>query len=241
MGETRSGFSRERLAEILRRVREIGQLDDSAALEALDEVLSALRLEPEEDELDSDIDWQLKSLVESMERIRSTIVRVRAAADAPGHQVLWDAQRLLEDADQLDHYIDSSLKTKYKDEFAQLRAEAKQAAREAERAAHTKMIQEHTTQVIHNASSVKSVIAGIDRAIDALRKLGPVPDDLSQVARQGKERAARYRSQKKLDEADVAVAGGNARKAEKLRKEAAALLTQDWAQTFPGEQAPSAV
>lgn len=63
-----------------------------------------------------------------------------------------------------------------------------------------------------------------------------VPGSLSSPR---KERAARYRSQKKLDEAEVAAAGGNMRKADKLRKEASVLLTQDWAQAFPGEYAPT--
>jgi hypothetical protein len=229
------------LAEILRRVRAMGHLDENHALDALDELLSAVSVEAGAEELESEIGWQRKNALESMERIRAVIARVRTAAGEPGDQTLWTAQGLASDANNFEQFFDSSIRAEFEDEIARLRSEAKQAARDAERAAHTKMIREYATQVIHNASSVRSVVVGIDEALDSLRKLGPLPDGLTQVARQGKERAARYRSRKRLDEAEIASAGGNTKKAEKLRNEAAALLAQDWAQIFPGEQAPLSV
>jgi hypothetical protein len=52
-------------------------------------------------------------------------------------------------------------------------------------------------------------------------------------------RLARYRAQKKLDEAEVAEAGGSTKKAAKLRAEAGAVLALDWSRAFPGEQNPA--
>ncbi len=59
------------------------------------------------------------------------------------------------------------------------------------------------------------------------------------MPRQAKTRAAGYRAQKKLDEAAVAEAGGNPKKAARLRAEAVVVLLQDWAGAFPGEPAPA--
>ena len=47
------------------------------------------------------------------------------------------------------------------------------------------------------------------------------------------------RWQKKRDEAEVAEAGGNAKKAAKLRAEAGAMFAQDWLRAFPGDAVPA--
>ncbi|MBA3319535.1 MAG: hypothetical protein H0T50_15795 [Gemmatimonadales bacterium] len=60
-----------------------------------------------------------------------------------------------------------------------------------------------------------------------------------ELERRDKERAARHRWQKKRDEAEVAEAGGNAKKAAKLRAEAGAMFAQDWLRAFPGDAVPA--
>jgi hypothetical protein len=94
-------------------------------------------------------------------------------------------------------------------------------------------------RAIHGPSRVAAIIAEANRATKELERRDKLTPELQQLVRQVKERAARYRWQKKMDEADVAEAGGNAKKAAKLRAEAGAMLAQDWPRAFPAEPIPT--
>ncbi len=238
MDGTHSGLSQVRILEILHRIRGIVNLPDDLAVASLDVILTNLSVEPTPTENDAFTEWERKNAIETMDRIRTNIARIQAVADMPGQELLWDVRRIVEEADRLVEGAGMTLKETFKAEFDALRAEVSKVANITTCAAHTKMIHDYASQVIHNASSIKSLVLGIDRATESLRKTSQLSDNLSQTARRGKERAARFRAQKKLDEAAVAQAGGNDRKAGKLRNEAAIMLAQDWAQIFPSERVP---
>jgi len=74
-------------------------------------------------------------------------------------------------------------------------------------------------------------------ASQILRSKGKLTPELEKKIRAGKERAALFRTIKKLKEAEV-IANENKPKHEKLIKEADVLLKQDWAEFFPGETPP---
>lgn len=183
--------------------------------------------------------WDITNMREDLARMRADIQRVRASISTPGHQLLWDAQGLVRASDSLGNYGDPTVREEFQDEITLLRAEAKEVADAAEVAAHEHTVNQSLNQVIHNTSSVKSIIADIDQAIESLRRQGRLAAHIVIAARLGKERAARYRSQKKIDDAKVAEAGGSKTKGERLRREGAELMAQDWAQAFPGEPSPS--
>jgi hypothetical protein len=256
---------------MLSRLREIVELPDDLARDALDELLAdavglskaaaqTSKTAGSTDELQVDLkhggtdevfrsepvnvagatpaDWRTNFFARDVERLRTQIERVRAAADVPGQNLIWDGRNLLSHFARLEDYLDPEIKRLCKDDLSALRAEVETVARESEITGNTKVIEEQVTQLISNASSVKGIIARIDESVSALRRMNSLSQETSRIARRGKERAARYRAQKKLAEAEVAKAGGNTRKSEKLRNEAAVILAQDWAQAFPGEKPP---
>ena len=76
-------------------------------------------------------------------------------------------------------------------------------------------------------------------ATEFLAQKGKLTPELQQRIQQGRERAARFRAEKKLADARVAEAAGRSQTSVRLKKEATALLAQDWEAFFPGETPPS--
>jgi hypothetical protein len=91
------------------------------------------------------------------------------------------------------------------------------------------------TEPIASTAGLPRHHRAVDHTVSELEKRGRLTPELQQRARAAQERLARFRSQKKLDEAEVAEAGGNAKKAATLRAEASFVRSQDWARAFPGE------
>jgi hypothetical protein len=108
-----------------------------------------------------------------------------------------------------------------------------------ERQAHEGVIRHSLARELHSVSSVQAVIRDVNEALVHVDAKGLLTTELRQAGRQAKERAVRHRWQKKRDEADVAEAGGNAKKAAKFRAEAGAVLAKDWPRAFPGEHSPA--
>jgi len=86
---------------------------------------------------------------------------------------------------------------------------------------------------------MKSLLNRLDKAKDALSERGGLTEEIQTQVRSVKERFAWNRAQKKLEYSRVAEAGGNFKKAEKLKSEAAEIIKQDWTYVFPGEPVPS--
>ncbi len=236
--KTYSGLANDRLVELLRAIRNFAGQSDETALSELDKLLAGLKRELSSGDEDPMLSWGRKQALDGLARLRESIERVRAGMVEGGQQLLWNAQFLRDSAERADDYLDASVKTAFLPEFQALQREAKSVAAEAEVLAHSHALREAAVQLIHNASSVRSIIAAVDESIGFLSQKGRFPPDLQGLGRSAKERAARFRAQKKLDDADVASAGGNEKKADKLRREATVLLAQDWVQAFPGEQPP---
>jgi len=97
------------------------------------------------------------------------------------------------------------------------------------------IILQSANRQLHNASSVKSIFGEVDKAVAILNGFGRLRAEIQSVAHASKYRAAQYRSQRKLDDADACSASGNNGRAEKLRREAAVLLAQDMKAAFPNE------
>lgn len=238
---SRSGLSRSDLAELLRVLRTVCPLPDTEAIGALDKLLLGLKRDLNSDGQPDELGWQRERAVADLDRLRQTIQRVRSAFIDPGPQLLWQGQSLRQSAEYSGSYLDPQIEASFRPEFLALQKEALDLADEGEIAAFTSALREAATQLIHNASSVRSIISSVDDAATELKKRERWTEDLERLQRFAKERAARFRSQRALDEADVAAAGGNSKKTDKLRREAAVLLTQDWLQAFPGEAPPASL
>jgi hypothetical protein len=214
-------------------------MPDTEAVGALDKLLLGLKRELNADGLPDELGWQRERAVADLDRLRQTISRVRSGLIDPGPELLWQGQSLRNTVEYSISYLDPLIEASFRPEFAALKKEALDLADEVETVSFTTVLREATTQLIHNASSVRSIISAVDNAAMELKKRERWTDDLERLQRSAKERAVRFRSQRSLDEADVAAAGGNSKKADKLRREAAVLLAQDWLQAFPGEVPPS--
>ena len=121
------------------------------------------------------------------------------------------------------------------------RQEAATLADELEVAFASAQLERALAEPIGSTASLPKHYRAIDYAVAELEKRGRLTAELQQRARAARERLARFRAQKKLDEAEVAEAGGNVKKAARLRAEANAVLAQDWPRAFPGEAPPASV
>ena len=96
------------------------------------------------------------------------------------------------------------------------------------------------TEPIGSTASLPKHHRAIDYAVSELENRGRLTSELQQRARAARGRLTRFSAQRKLDDAEAAEAGGNTKKAAKLRAEAGAVLAQDWPRAFPGEKVPPA-
>jgi hypothetical protein len=184
-------------------------------------------------------DWDDDHIRQEIEQVREHIRSLRDRLADPAGLRSWDADFLRGRAREIGRNVGPKARERHADAVAKVRAEAEEMAGQVAGAAAAQEIRGATTKVIHSASSVQSIYRAVDLASGELERRGQLTDELRQVAREAKERAARHRWQKRRDDADVAEAGGNAKKAARLRAEAGAMLGQDWPRAFPGESAPA--
>lgn len=184
-------------------------------------------------------DWQIRSAEAQLDQINRTAARLEAALAVPEGLQPWDAVGLRGAVERLDEYVDAKVRQRLAGQLNRTRQRAHDVADRVEVACEGMAVRRAATQVLHNASSVTSILTAVDDAIVGLRSHGALTDELAQVAREAMVRAARFRCDKKLGEAEVAMAGGSDKRAEKLRREASTMLAQDWARAFPGEEPPA--
>jgi hypothetical protein len=237
---TLSGLPIEYIQQFLQAVRALASLPDDKAMAEVDGLLAGLQRADVSQQPAPAVGWEHNQARSEIERLRSEVDRVRNAIPVAQAQLLWDGRMLLEQAQRLGCFWDLGTRTELAAELSATLVLATEVSEAAQVAGYKSGIKECQTRPIHNASTVKSIVAGIGDALEGLSRFRALTDEITAAARGAKERCARYRSQKKNDEADVAQAGGNEKKAERLRKEAAVLLAQDWAQVFTGERPPIA-
>jgi hypothetical protein len=231
----------EQLAGWHREINRVATLTGADALEAVDNLLwsGAQAIEMAQSSGNETEDWEQNLMREQLARVGETIDRLRLALAQPAGLQLWEASTLRRDAEDLGHMVSAGVRQQFATEISAARLAASTLAGEVEAVCYAQAIRGGLEQPIHNASSVQGVITAVDRAAGALTKSGGLTPELGAIARKAKERAAQFRSQKKLEEAAVAAGGGNVKRAEKLKGEAGVMLAQDWSRAFPGEIAPA--
>jgi hypothetical protein len=152
-----------------------------------------------------------------------------------------DARAIREESENLDREWDEEIDVLCADQLRATRQEALAIANELETAAHLNNIEAALHGRIANVLSAECIQEEMEEAADFFRQARNLTPELQQQIRQGQERGARYRASKKLSQAQVAEAAGRSRVTERLKKEASALLAQDWALFFPGETPPPIV
>jgi hypothetical protein len=130
-------------------------------------------------------------------------------------------------------------RTPQTEEIERLREKAVVVANKAETIFYQERINDCATVHITNASAMKAWLNRLEDAKNALSERGNLTEEIRAQILSVKERFARHRTQKKLEDAKVAEAGGSLKKAERLRREAAETIKQDWDLVFPGEPIPN--
>ncbi|HUQ98570.1 MAG TPA: hypothetical protein VM166_03885 [Gemmatimonadaceae bacterium] len=218
----------DRLRYYLDRIREIAKLDEDEALENVSSLLQEFY----------EGSWTLESAKAELERVRQEasgmgdIIRRGVPLDG------WRARELRRSADQLGSRWPESIRSQFAGDLNETRHLAYDAADRAEFKACTDTIDQCSSELLINAQQVLRVIRDLVDAEESLKRQERLTPDLQAQLRAAKQRCARYRAQKKLDEAEVALAGDNQRKERKLRAEAEVLLKQDWYQVFPDDPSP---
>jgi hypothetical protein len=151
----------------------------------------------------------------------SWLTRMREIAAMPDSEalpavdvLLWSVQEITEAGPEAEEDWDAAL------------------ARELETRWIRTLLDAETRLLTTHASALR-LMADVDTALRGLA--GKLTQEQEAQAQAAKERAARWRSDKRLADADVAQAGGNEKRATRLRAEAREMLKQDEARAFPGE------
>jgi hypothetical protein len=236
-----TGHSREDLARWLREVQKVAALTGDAALSACDVFLWSYRewagrsadrdtvpSDPQEgsEPLD-DRAYATWLIAEDLGRLRETMDRLRRQQAIPGSMPIWEPESLRQRAAAVGHLAGPEARAAAAEDIAQARQEAEALAAELDVSVHRQAIQAAGERPIVSSATVAAILGAVDRALAGLVKLGQVSDADRETARQAKLRAARYRSERRLAEAEVAAAGGNLKKAERLRREAGVMLQHD--------------
>jgi hypothetical protein len=224
-----SALTEAHLRDYLAEVRRIAALDDVAALVELDTMLwgASEMITTAAGERPDVGDWLSQGREAGTARFQEDLAAARANLEHPERIAPWDGLHLRQSAGI---YTDD----------AGARREALAVADELEIGYAGVQIERALAEPITSTASLPKHHRAIGFALMELEKRGRLTPALRQRARAARERLARYRAQKKLDDAAVAEAGGNAKKAAKLRAEAAVVLSQDWSKAFPGEPPPLA-
>jgi hypothetical protein len=221
---TLSGLTEAQLQNWLQAVRRIAALDEAAALREVDTLAFGLAAAVEN--ADREIGEELgRGLEAGKERLKQDLAAARLNLQYPSRIGAFDAIHLRQSA----YYTEDEAE----------RQEAATLAEQLEVAFAGAQIERALIEPIASPASLPKHYRAIDHAVAELEKRSRLTPELQQRARAAKERLARFRAQKKLDEAEVAEAGGNAKKTARLRAEADVVLAQDWARAFPSDAAPA--
>lgn len=259
MGMRPSDLASEQQEEFLQRIREAVLLDDENAIIQLDNLWWQFFEDPTDDDvlqknMEISVELNMKSNLTNPERdyeredaqreiavFEEELQRFQRAANAKAglqslvHQVLSLRWR----ADSFGNGWSEALRTEYAKKIQDWKKEAYTLADEIEVLSNIETIDECAKAIIHSVSSVQSVLSQLQRATTLLKQKNRMTSELERLIRRAKEKVAWFRARKKLNEAEVAQAGGGQNKAEKLRKEASVLIRQDWSSVFPDEEPPS--
>jgi|GEM_PF-5281292 len=94
---------------------------------------------------------------------------------------------------------------------------------------------------VHSIASVHSILKATKEVELQLKKNKALTPDRKAQIKLVKERSAIHRARKKVEEAEVATAGGYEKKKKKLMAQAKVILFQDWKRIFPNSNPPKEV
>jgi flagellin-like hook-associated protein FlgL len=195
-------------------------------------------------ELDHDLlqeaaeELETDETVDDFEQIKEEIADLEAQITEGTITRPWTAERLRNNAKDLGRYWSGTKKKELADDLKSIREKAYAVANQAEMTAYSSVIDQCMSAAFTTNASVISTLKRLTEAQTGLLRRKTLTPELKQRIRDAKERAASHRAKRKLQESQVAKAGGSVIKYEKYRREAEAILKQDWATIFPRERVP---
>ena len=234
-----SGVDEVQLGYFLERVREIAAVGEEAAPIEMDKFLwEILKAEEDDEEEEESIDEVTTSYPGDAEIQRQN-----------AREFLQPFRRKVKEKSVHSYdvrFFRDSLKGRvYRDgrgtddpELGRLMAEGLALAAQAVRVSLERELDECLTRTFSNVMSVGNMLDSLDRELRLFLEDNDLTQDLAASIRKIKERGARFRWNKKRSAADVAEKVGSVGKAAGLRREADAVLVQDWEMVFPGEVPP---
>lgn len=219
---TLTGHTSDELAEWLAQMRDVARLSGPDALDATDRLLWAYG------------EWRATGppdpedgLERDLAELRARMASLAALLDGGGEPRPYEAAVLRAQVESVGRSMDATERARHGDALAGIRTEATALLTRLHTASHQAALAKALSHPLLSAVSVSQILAAVEAAERALRDGGGWTGEREAMAREARTRAAEFRAQKRREEADVAEAGGNQRKAARLRAEAAAMLAQD--------------
>jgi len=246
-----TNLNSDELKGYLEKIRRIAKMDNDDALLEVDELIYNLALRGTVDPYTglgissrkSDYSVDVDGARQELREFRNRLEDVRKSAMS-GLYEGWDEETgefisIGELANRLGEDWPKSVKDVLHEEIAQIRQEAHKLVDELQIRDYSDAILVSKKRNICNINSARGILKTLSSAEDMLREKGALNDDLCQEVRRERERCAWFRAKRKFLEIEVAEKSGNRSKAARLKKEAQAILEQDWRNIFPNEQCPN--
>ena len=240
-------LSAEQIAYLLKRVRAIAAMPDTDALAELDGLLwlltrqhsaeegdNADNVGGDEDDLDN---ARGEALIEKAER---TLADLRGrVASGTGVMIEHYVDQALESVDSILQEPDRfKLDARLVSRLSEVRDSLDLLRDEADVAHATRWLEAAIEFPLTRYSSVEKVLNDIARCVEVIQASGRLTDEQQAQIDDARTRCAWFRARRTLDSAEVARAGGNEKKYQRLRAEAAAQLRQDWKRAFGKDNCP---
>jgi len=237
----------DQLKSYVEKIRRIAKMDDNEALLEVDELIYNLGLRgavdpytglgagSRNDEHKVDLDCARKEL-----RDFQSMLEGGSESDMDGEldSETGEITSVGTLADLLGTNWPKSVKDALREELAQVRQKARRITDEQEICHWSDVVLASKRRKVFNINSVKGILEDLSSAEYVLREKGALNDDLRHEIRQEREICAWFRAKRKLSEVEVAERSASTNKAARLKREAQALLEQDWSNIFPNEQCP---
>jgi hypothetical protein len=246
-----TNLNNDELKGYLEKIRRIAKMNDDEALLEVDELIYNLGLRSAVDPYTGfritsrnhnqivDVDAAKQELLEFSDRLENARKSDTSALYEELDGDTGEFISIADLADRLGHDWPKSVKDALHEQLAQIRQEAHKLVDELQIRDNINFILASKTRRIYNTSSVRGILENLSSAEDVLRQKGALNDDLRQEIRRQRENCAWFRTKRKFLEIEVAEKSGNRSKAARLKREAQALLEQDWRNIFPKEQCPN--
>jgi hypothetical protein len=216
--------------DLLAKIREIAALDDGLAIERVAEFVNEVRF---------GTDWERDRARDTLESIRAQTAHMSTCLAKRIPLEHWeDGQLFMRRVQRLGTHWTPEVQKQFAGDIAEVRQLAEPVAKAAAVYGAVALIETTLAETIVSTQIAERMLRDIRDTAEFLLDIDP-SEAHSALIRRARERIARYRWQKKVDEAEVVEAGGNDKKGQKLRLEASVMLRQDWTRIFPGEGAPS--